>query len=89
MTRLGMRLAVPEPLPMQAQSPPAARMDVERVRVVYEERPAYEGDYAVTPSSTEQILRTNGLRMTGDITVAPIPQEYGRITWNGAFLTIS
>jgi hypothetical protein len=57
--------------------------------VIYEERPAYEGDYAVTPSSSEQVLHTNGLRMTGDITVAPIPQNYGLVTWNGAFLTIS
>lgn len=74
---------------MQASESTPAQMGMERVRVVYEERPAYEGDYAVTPSSSEQVLHTNGLRMTGDITVAPIPQNYGLVTWNGAFLTIS
>lgn len=74
---------------MHVNVPAPVQMGFERVRVIYEERPAYEGDYAVTPSGSEQILRTNGLRMTGDITVAPIPQNYGLVTWNGAFLTIS
>lgn len=84
-----MRVTTPEPVPMVYSVSAPVPMECERVRVVYEERPAYEGDYAVTPSGTEQILRTNGLRMTGDITVAPIPQNYGLVTWNGAFLTIS
>lgn len=62
---------------------------VEQVRVVYEERPEYRGDYDVIPSGVEQILHTDGKRMVGDVTVAAIPQNYGLITWNGAFLTIS
>lgn len=76
MTRLGMRLAVTEPLPMQAQSPPAARMGVERVRTVAEALPVYDGPYAVTPSGDAQTLETTGMKLTGDIAVAPVPADY-------------
>lgn len=76
MTRLGMRLAVPEPLPMQAQVTPAARMDVERVRTVAEALPVYDGPYAVTPSGDAQTLETTGKKLTGDIAVAPVPADY-------------
>lgn len=51
--------------------------------------PAYTGSYTVTPSQTEQILLTDEMRMTGNITVEPIPSNYGLITWNGSFLTVS
>lgn len=84
-----MRVTTPEPVPMGYSVSAPVPMECERVRVVYEERAAYEGDYAVTPTDAEQVLRTNGLRMTGDIIIAPIPQTYGRVAWNGAFLTIS
>lgn len=55
----------------------------------YEERKPYEGAYEVTPGGSVQILETKNLRMTGDITVNPVPSNYGLITWNGAFLTVS
>lgn len=53
------------------------------------ERDPYTGDYEVTPTSEEQLLHTNGLRMTGDIIVNPIPSNYGLITWDGSNLTVS
>lgn len=49
----------------------------------------YTGSYEVTPSSDVQTLDTAGLRLTRPVTVNPIPQNYGLITWNGAFLTVS
>lgn len=49
----------------------------------------YNGPYTVTPSKQTQILQTRNLTLTGNITVNPIPQNYGLITWNGAFLTVS
>lgn len=49
----------------------------------------YEGDYTVAPSASEQVLETSGLILDGNITVAPIPSNYGLVTWNGAYLTIS
>ena len=55
----------------------------------YETRPAYTGAYTVTPSGQTQVLATDGLRMTGDVTVNPIPSNYGLISWNGSVLTVS
>ena len=49
----------------------------------------YEGEYSVTPSASEQILETEGLRMTQNVTIAPIPNNYGLITWNGSVITVS
>ena len=49
----------------------------------------YEGEYEATPSDTEQTFATQGLTMTEDFVVHAIPSNYGKITWNGAFLTVS
>lgn len=53
------------------------------------ERDPYTGETTVTPSAETQILHTNGLRMTEDITVNPIPNNYGLITWDGSVITVS
>lgn len=53
------------------------------------ERDPYTGDYVVTPSAETQVLQTKHLRMTDNITVNPVPSNYGLITWNGSFLTVS
>ena len=55
----------------------------------YVERPAYEGNYTVTPSSETQVLLTNNLRMTDNVTINPIPHNYGLITISGAGIKIS
>lgn len=49
----------------------------------------YTGPYEVTPTRETQVLGTAGRRMASDVTIAPIPQNYGLITWNGATLTVS
>ncbi len=49
----------------------------------------YDGDYIVTPSAETQVLQTQGLAMRQDITINPIPSNYGLITWNGSYLTVS
>lgn len=51
--------------------------------------PAYPGPYIVMPSTREQTLATEGLRMTGNVTVAPIPNNYGLIEWDGSRLRVS
>ncbi len=51
--------------------------------------PAYTGSYTVTASAETQTLETNGLVMSEDITINPIPNNYGLITWNGSYLTVS
>lgn len=49
----------------------------------------YTGEYEVTPSPETQTLDTTGKRMTRPVVVNPIPNNYGLITWNGVFLTVS
>ena len=49
----------------------------------------YEGTYDVTPTQSEQILYTDGLRMTDNVRIAPIPSNYGLVTYNGNVITIS
>lgn len=55
----------------------------------YVERPAYEGATEVTPSAAEQVLQTKNFRMTENITINPIPSNYGLITWDGSTITVS
>lgn len=55
----------------------------------YVECPTYDGTYEVTPSSEVQTMEVKDKRMTDNIIINPIPQNYGLITWNGSFLTVS
>lgn len=55
----------------------------------YVERPAYEGATEITPSAETQVLQTNNFRMTDNITINPIPSNYGLITWDGSTITVS
>lgn len=67
----------------------SAPVRAEQVRVVEREpAPTYEGEYRVTPSEEEQVLSTRGLKMRDNVTVAPIPTNYGRIAWNGTTLIV-
>lgn len=50
---------------------------------------AYEGSYTITPSAEVQTIPVAQLLMRQDFTVEAIPDNYGLVTWNGAFLTIS
>ena len=49
----------------------------------------YEGAYTVTPTQEAQVLATAGKVMLEDVTIDPIPQNYGLVTWNGSVLTVS
>lgn len=49
----------------------------------------YSGDYTVTPTRSTQVLATKGKSLQKNITVEPIPKNYGLITWNGSTLTVS
>lgn len=51
--------------------------------------PVYDGATTVTPTNAEQVLATAGKVVTDNITINPIPNNYGLITWNGAVLTVS
>lgn len=51
--------------------------------------PDYDGPYDFTPSSELQTIETTGFRMTDNVTINPIPNNYGLITWNGSIITVS
>lgn len=53
------------------------------------DRDPYTGAYEVTPSQETQTLETENKRMTGNVTINPIPNNYGLITWNGSIITVS
>lgn len=55
----------------------------------YVDTPVYTGEYEITPSAETQMLDTTGKRMAHDVVIAPIPNNYGLITWNGSVLTVS
>lgn len=55
----------------------------------YVERDPYTGDYTITPSSETQVFQTKNKRMTDNITVNPIPSDWGHISWSGSVLTVS
>ncbi len=54
-----------------------------------EDHDYYQGATTFTPSDTVQVIPTRDLVLGDDITINPIPSNYGKITWNGSFLTIS
>lgn len=49
----------------------------------------FEGAYSYTPTNETQTILINGLRATDDITINPIPNNYGLITWDGSTITVS
>lgn len=49
----------------------------------------YHGAYTITPSSEAQVLDTDTLILDGNITINPIPSNYGLITWDGSTITVS
>ena len=51
--------------------------------------PEYEGEFEFTPGDEAQIIPVGGYRVSQDITINPIPSNYGKITWNGAVMTVS
>lgn len=53
------------------------------------EHAIYRGDYTVTPSEEAQTLETQGLLMSTNVVINPIPQNYGRITQIGSMIRIS
>ena len=49
----------------------------------------YTGPYEVTPSEETQMLPTTNRTLESSIVINPIPSNYGLITWNGSFITVS
>lgn len=54
-----------------------------------EDHDYYEGEVVFTPSDSVQIVATKDLVLSDDITINPIPSNYGLISWNGRGLLVS
>lgn len=65
----------------------AARFKADEGIPIYPE--AYTGTYEVTPTRETQILATDHLMMNDNVTINPIPPQYGLITYNGSIITVS
>lgn len=53
------------------------------------EAEAYEGPTTFTPTDQTQTILIAGQTPAENITINPIPSNYGKITWNGSVLTVS
>lgn len=49
----------------------------------------YDGPYEFTPGDEEQQIDTENKMLSHIITINRVPSTYGRIDWNGSFLTVS
>ena len=49
----------------------------------------YHGPYEFTPTGEEQTAQTQNRVMLGNVIIKPIPSNYGLITYNGSYLTVS
>lgn len=49
----------------------------------------FDGAYQYTPTQSTQTIPIVGKTARSNITINPIPSNYGLITWNGAILTVS
>ena len=49
----------------------------------------YTGEIEFTPTSVTQVVPTKDKYLLDNITINPIPSNYGLITWNGSVLTVS
>lgn len=57
--------------------------------IVIDTTTVYDGSYEFTPSESTQTIEIADKRALTDITINPIPSNYGLITWNGSELTVS
>ena len=63
--------------------------EVDGTVVVSEGFPVYGGPVTVVPGPETQVLETQYMTVMDRITVAPIPKNYGLITYNGRTITVS
>lgn len=49
----------------------------------------YDGEYSITPTEQEQTIPIQGKTGRQDMTVAPIPNNYGLITQIGSIIMVS
>lgn len=55
----------------------------EVIRIEEYSYPVYTGETTVTPTEETQVLQTSETTVLENITINPIPSNYGRIAWDG------
>lgn len=50
---------------------------------------SYTGSVDITPTNTVQVLATQGKVLDTNLIIEPIPNNYGLITYNGSYITVS
>ena len=50
---------------------------------------AYDGPYEFTPTQEAQTVNIQYKTALQNITINPIPSNYGLVTWNGSIMTVS
>lgn len=70
------------------ESTEAVALDIETA-IVTSTAEDYTGATEATPSHEEQVFEMGGKRVLNDFVVHPIPHNYGLITYNGQFITVS
>lgn len=65
-----------------------SKFNVEMTTVIEVFPDAYEGQYQITPNAETQVLYTKRLAMIDNVTINPIPSNYGEIIWDGSTLTV-
>lgn len=63
-------------------TPSLFRAEMGETQVVNIGAPPYTGEYIVTPSPDGTILKTKNTLLTDDLTVEPIPPEYGLVSYS-------
>lgn len=82
-------IRAPGALTLGVEAPDTLALGIDGFAVVAQTLPEYTGAVEVTPSPETQVLETEGKSVYSNITVNPIPSNYGLVTWNGSVLTVS
>lgn len=57
--------------------------------IVIDSTEIYDGAMEWTPTQSTQTIEIADKKALGNITINPIPSNYGLITWNGSTITVS
>lgn len=88
--RVRFRIRDPATVKFRIGDVPAAKFTIGNpVIKTSDQYPAYEGPYNVTPTAVAQVLQTRNRSLTDFVVVAPIPSNYGLITYRGNIITVS
>lgn len=74
---------------VQASMGGEVEVGIEALNVVHIAEEPYTGPTTIVPDEHAQIVQIAGKTAVTNIRIEPIPQNWGKITWNGATLTVS